>query len=210
MSDDERKKFELTPEQSIEYVKGVVRDNANLVVGQETDEQREALADTFNGAIRRWQAEVVDLQHAPRVSGIEQDGDVMRVKLELPGYHVEDIIFAQLAASTERHEQPEPSENGPASFTDFYKAVYEEQDQQPTQGYGWMQWKGTDVCVDLHCELCGAHGHFDGYFLYFYRCKCGQLYALGQNVKLIKLTKEQDEFVMRDRPNVVQEVSFDE
>ena len=32
--------------------------------------------------------------------------------------------------------------------------------------HGWIQWKGTDVCIDLHCE-CGSHGHVDGDFVYY-------------------------------------------
>lgn len=53
--------------------------------------------------------------------------------------------------------------------------------------HGWIQWKGTDVCIDLHCA-CGHHGHYDGGFLYFYRCPaCSARYALGMNVALIPL-----------------------
>lgn len=33
----------------------------------------------------------------------------------------------------------------------------------------FIQWKGTDVCMDFHCE-CGAFCHFDGDFAYTVRC----------------------------------------
>lgn len=33
----------------------------------------------------------------------------------------------------------------------------------------FIQWKGTDVCMDFYCE-CGANCHFDGYFAYAVRC----------------------------------------
>lgn len=33
----------------------------------------------------------------------------------------------------------------------------------------FVQWKGTDVCMDFHCT-CGAHCHFDGYFAYAVKC----------------------------------------
>lgn len=57
--------------------------------------------------------------------------------------------------------------------------------------HGWIQWKGTDVSIDLHC-VCGHHGHYDGDFLYFYQCPgCGARYAVGQNVRLIPLTEQQ-------------------
>lgn len=75
----------------------------------------------------------------------------------------------------------------------FYTEVYG-QDTPPEKAHAWIQWKGTDACIDLHCE-CGSHGHIDADFLYYYRCaKCGQTYALGSNIKLIKLTQVQADY----------------
>ena len=77
---------------------------------------------------------------------------------------------------------------------DFYNSVYVN-DNPAGEAHGWIQWKGTDVCVDMHCK-CGHHGHFDGDFLYFYECPaCHAKYAVGQNVKLIPLTEEQAKHV---------------
>lgn len=57
--------------------------------------------------------------------------------------------------------------------------------------HGWVQWKGTDVCIDLHCP-CGYHGHVDATFFYTYRCHgCKKVYAVGMNVALIEITPEQ-------------------
>lgn len=57
--------------------------------------------------------------------------------------------------------------------------------------HGWVQWKGTDACVDLHC-ICGYLGHIDSDFFYRYRCReCGRRYAVGQYVRLIELTDEE-------------------
>lgn len=54
--------------------------------------------------------------------------------------------------------------------------------------YGWIQWKGTDACIDIHCGQCGHFGHMDQDFLYFYKCPmCGTAYGLGQVVRLIRL-----------------------
>ena len=73
---------------------------------------------------------------------------------------------------------------------DFYKAVYG-QDHPQDGPHGWIQWKGTDVCIDLYCA-CGHHGHFDGDFLYYFECPaCNAKYAVGQVVKLIPLTAKQ-------------------
>ena len=42
--------------------------------------------------------------------------------------------------------------------------------------FGWVQWKGTDVCLDIHCE-CGELTHFDGDFCYHIACgKCGKVF----------------------------------
>lgn len=35
--------------------------------------------------------------------------------------------------------------------------------------HAFIQWKGTDVCMDFHCP-CGEGGHFDGYFAYVVEC----------------------------------------
>ena len=71
-----------------------------------------------------------------------------------------------------------------------YEAIYS-QDNPPGPAHGWIQWKGTNVCMDMHCA-CGAHTHFDGEFFYHFECPvCHAKYAVGQNVKLIPLTPEQ-------------------
>lgn len=63
--------------------------------------------------------------------------------------------------------------------------------------YGWIQWKGTNVCMDIHCR-CGEHTHIDGDFAYTIRCgKCGQLYGTCANVRLLPITEE--EFAAEDR-----------
>lgn len=48
----------------------------------------------------------------------------------------------------------------------------------PTQPYVFLQWKGTDACLDFFCE-CGFSGHFDGYFAHYIRCRnCGAIYEM--------------------------------
>lgn len=54
----------------------------------------------------------------------------------------------------------------------------------------FIQWKGTNACLDLHC-LCDAPdersgvGHFDGYHAYALRCvRCGRIYELPQELAL--------------------------
>jgi hypothetical protein len=49
---------------------------------------------------------------------------------------------------------------------------------------GYIQWKGTDVCMDCYC-LCGEHFHIDGYFCYYVTClKCKQIYEVSEYIHL--------------------------
>lgn len=65
--------------------------------------------------------------------------------------------------------------------------------------YGFIQWKGTDVCMDIHC-ICGAHEHYDGDFLYYYKCKtCGRIFEVGSSVPLKELSvQEQKELDIKE------------
>lgn len=64
-------------------------------------------------------------------------------------------------------------------------------DKVPTGTHGWIQWKGTEVCMDVHCA-CGHHSHIDADFFYFFECvKCGAKYSVGAHVSLHPLTDEE-------------------
>lgn len=53
--------------------------------------------------------------------------------------------------------------------------------------HGWIQFKGTDICMDLSCK-CGYLGHFDGYFAYNIKCpKCGTMYCCNGHIELIEI-----------------------
>src|SRR5262249_24110976 len=53
--------------------------------------------------------------------------------------------------------------------------------------HAWIQWNGTDVCADIHCE-CGCHSHFDGDFMYYVKCpQFGQVWEVGTHITLYKL-----------------------
>lgn len=77
---------------------------------------------------------------------------------------------------------------------DTYDQIYG-RDNPEGDSHGWIQWKGTNVCMDVHCK-CGAHSHVDAEFFYFFECQaCGAKYAVGQNVKMIELmTPEQIDY----------------
>ena len=51
----------------------------------------------------------------------------------------------------------------------------------------FIQWKGTDVCLDFYCP-CGVHGHYDGDFAYNVRCSaCGSVFQLGTQVRAMRV-----------------------
>lgn len=63
----------------------------------------------------------------------------------------------------------------------------------PAEGepHCWIQWKGTDVCMDFHC-VCGAQGHFDGDFAYYLKCsKCERVYMTNGHIELVELTVDE-------------------
>lgn len=69
------------------------------------------------------------------------------------------------------------------------KAMFEEVERRTVvEGpHAWIQWKGTNVCADIHCD-CGHHSHIDEDFAYYVRCpKCHLVYAMGAYVKLVPL-----------------------
>lgn len=60
------------------------------------------------------------------------------------------------------------------------------------QSRAWIQWKGTDVCMDVRCERCGMSSHLDSEFAYFVECPgCHTRYACSPNIQLIELTPEE-------------------
>ena len=56
--------------------------------------------------------------------------------------------------------------------------------------HGFIQWKGTDVCMDVYCK-CGNQSHIDGYCAYYIKClNCNTIYRLDNYIQLIQLTEE--------------------
>lgn len=48
----------------------------------------------------------------------------------------------------------------------------------------FIQWKGTNVCLDFYCP-CGRRGHYDGGFAYSVKCpECGRTFDLGTQVRI--------------------------
>jgi hypothetical protein len=61
--------------------------------------------------------------------------------------------------------------------------------------HGWIQWKGTDVCMDIHCK-CGYHSHLDIDFAYYVKCpKCNTVYMCNPHIEFIEVEQEPDSCV---------------
>jgi hypothetical protein len=72
-------------------------------------------------------------------------------------------------------------------------------DQSP---HVFVQWKGTDVCLDLYCA-CGTRLHFDGYHAYELTCGiCNRVWELPAMLPLKEVTGESDHLSIVLRPGV--------
>jgi len=69
-------------------------------------------------------------------------------------------------------------------------------EQYKDKPHGNIQWKGTDVCMDVYCK-CGHHFHIDAEFAYYIKCpKCGTVYMCSSHIELIELEKEPENCVI--------------
>jgi len=70
------------------------------------------------------------------------------------------------------------------------------QDFKAGEPHGWIQWKGTDVCMDIRCK-CGSRTHIDAEFAYRVKCPyCGTVYFCSGHIELIELEIEPDSCVI--------------
>lgn len=54
----------------------------------------------------------------------------------------------------------------------------------PTGPHAFIQWKGTDVCMDVRCA-CGDGFHIDGDFAHFVRCHhCNRVYQMDWHIRM--------------------------
>lgn len=68
-----------------------------------------------------------------------------------------------------------------------------EQREFRKQPHAWIQWKGTNVCADIHCE-CGHLSHYDGDFMYFIRCpNCRRIWEVGSHIALYPSRLSEDD-----------------
>lgn len=71
------------------------------------------------------------------------------------------------------------------------------QEQYEGKPHGWVQWKGTDICMDIHCK-CGELSHVDASFCYYVKCcNCDTVYMVNGHVELIEIEEEPKNCVVR-------------
>jgi hypothetical protein len=76
------------------------------------------------------------------------------------------------------------------------KAARKIQETYEGKPHGWVQWKGTDVCMDVYCK-CGEHSHVDADFAYHVKCpSCGTVYMCNAHIEMIELEEEPDHCVV--------------
>lgn len=74
--------------------------------------------------------------------------------------------------------------------------IWNVQETYKDKPHGWIQWKGTGVCMDVHCK-CGEMTHVDADFCYHIKCcHCGTVYAVNGHVEFIELIEEPDTCVV--------------
>lgn len=63
----------------------------------------------------------------------------------------------------------------------------------------FVQWKGTDLCMDFYCPECHEHSHFDGFFAYAIQCPfCETFFQMPDDLPLKKLDSKPDMFITAD------------
>ena len=78
-----------------------------------------------------------------------------------------------------------------------------------TRPDAFIQWKGTDACLDLYCT-CGEQFHFDGYFAYELTCgHCGQTYELPNTFRLNPVEPSRGLTLVFDDRGVIEDGEFE-
>lgn len=78
------------------------------------------------------------------------------------------------------------------------EAAWDIQDKHEGKPHGWVQWKGTKVCMDVHCK-CGYSSHLDAEFAYTVKCpKCGTSYMCNGHIELIELQEEPENVLVAE------------
>jgi uncharacterized protein (DUF983 family) len=66
----------------------------------------------------------------------------------------------------------------------------------------FVQWKGTDICMDFRCPKCGCQSHFDGFFAYHIECpECEARFEMPTDLPLKEVEKAADQLTLMTDPD---------
>lgn len=86
------------------------------------------------------------------------------------------------------------------TFEEIIEPLYTDNKQETANGF--IQYKGTDLCMDLNC-ICGEQSHVDGDFVSLLQCPhCDRIYLMPIFIKPILLTKGQVEIAEKSLPSI--------
>lgn len=80
------------------------------------------------------------------------------------------------------------------------------QETYKDEPHGFIQWKGTNVCMDVYCK-CGTHFHIDSDFAYYVKCpKCKKIYMCNSHIELIQIDEEPESCVVTDENYIDEDI----
>ncbi len=69
-------------------------------------------------------------------------------------------------------------------MSDWPEFAFDLNEKFPPLPHAFVQWKGTDVCMDVRC-ICGDSFHIDSDFAYFLKCQaCGRILETSYHIQL--------------------------
>lgn len=97
--------------------------------------------------------------------------------------NLEEAGYIRLAAGKARAIQV----LRPTKTAKTYSDAWDAQETFEGHPHGWIQWKRTEVCIDIHCG-CGVQSHYDGDFMYCIQCPhCERKYFTNGHIQLIEI-----------------------
>lgn len=62
----------------------------------------------------------------------------------------------------------------------------------------FIQWKGTDLCMDFVCPACEEQSHFDGYFAHVIQCPhCDAMFKMPTDVPIERVKSANGQPMLR-------------
>ena len=77
------------------------------------------------------------------------------------------------------------------------KEAWELQETYEDKPHGWIQWKNTNVSMDIRCK-CGHVANIQASFAYYVKCpNCNTVYMCNGHIQLIEIEEEPSNNVIK-------------